>query len=75
MGQVLWDTSPCATTADIVCLPQTRFDTQLQAERFKDELHARCRYPSESYQQLYQDICRLVMLAYLSAEISLITRG
>jgi len=31
------------------------------------------RAPEESPQQLYHDICRLVILAYLSAEASLVT--
>jgi len=58
-GQVLWDIGPRATRADIVCLLQTRFGTQLQAEHFKAVLHARQRAPGESLQQLYQDICNL----------------
>ena len=73
MGQVLWDISPRVTMADIIRLLQTRFKSQLQAERFKVELHARRRAPGESLQQLYQDICRLVTLAYPSAEALLVT--
>jgi len=72
-GQVLWDIGPRATPADIVCLLQTRFRTQLQAERFKAELRARRRTPGESLQHLYQDVCRLVTLAYPSAEALLVT--
>ena len=34
-GQVFWDVGPRATTSDLVCLLQTRFGTQLQAECFK----------------------------------------
>jgi len=60
-------------TADIVLLLKTRFGTQLQAERFKAELCARRRAPGEYLQQLYQDICRLVTLAYPFAEASLVT--
>ena len=44
-GQVLWDISPCVMTANIVHLLQTRFGTQLQAERFKAQLHAKRRAP------------------------------
>ena len=40
-AQVLWDIGPRATTADLICLLQTKFGTQLQAERFKAELCAR----------------------------------
>jgi len=73
-GQVLWDISLQTTTADIVCLLQTRFGTQLQSEWFKVELHARRRAPRQSLQQLYQDICRLVTFAYPSAKALLVTR-
>jgi len=65
--------SLCATTADIVRLLQTSYGTQLQVEHFKVELHARRRAPGESLQQLYQDISRLVTLAYSSAKASLVT--
>ena len=63
VGQVLWNISPRATSADIICLLQTRLGTQLQAERFKAEICARRRASGESLQQLYQDICRLLTLA------------
>jgi len=74
-GQVLWVIGPQATTADIVCLLQTRFRTQLQTEQFKAELHARRRAPGESLhlRLLYQHICKLVTLAYPSAEALLVT--
>jgi len=66
VGQVIWDSFPRATMADIVCHLQSRFGTQLLAERFKAELRAWRRAPGKSFQQLYQDICRLVTLAYCS---------
>jgi len=69
---VLWDISPRAMMADLSCLLQTMFCTQLQAECFKAELHARRRAQGESLQSLYQDICMLVTLAYISAEASLV---
>jgi len=72
-GQVLWVISPRAMTANIVHLLQTRFGTQLEAESFKAELQARWKAPGESLQQLYQDICRLVNLAYPSSKASLVT--
>jgi len=68
VGQFLWDIGPCAVT------DQTRFGTQLQAERFKAELRARMRAPGKSIQQLYEYIGRLVTLAYSSSEASLIIR-
>jgi len=42
-GQLLWELLPHASTADLECLLQTRFGTQLQAERFKNELRIRRR--------------------------------
>jgi len=72
-GQVLWDIGPRVTMANILGLLQTRFGTQLQAERFKAELRARSRASGESLQQLYKDICRLVTLTCPSAEALLVT--
>jgi len=48
-AQVIWVVSPRATMADLVPLLQTRFGTQLQAERFKAELHARQRAPGSPF--------------------------
>jgi len=70
-GQVLLDIAPTATTADVIRLLQTRFGTELQAERFKAELHARWHPEGETLQHLYQDISRLVSLAYPSEEFKL----
>jgi len=50
--QVFWDIGLQVMTADIVCLLQTRFGTQFQAEHFKAELRARLRAPEESLQHL-----------------------
>jgi len=70
-GQVLWDAGLQATTGSIIRLLQTRFGSELQAERFKAELRARRRGSGEPLHQLYQEVCRLVALAYPSAESSL----
>jgi len=43
---------------------------QLQVEHFKAELRV-WRPPGESLQTLYQDVTRLVTLAYLSADVAL----
>jgi len=72
-GQVLRDAGPQATTDSIIRLLQTRFGTELQAETFEAELRARRRGSGEPLQQLYQEICRLVALAYPSANSSLTT--
>jgi len=65
------DVRPLATTIGMVHLLQTTFGTQLEAEHFKTELHARRRAQGESPQSLYKDICRFVMLAYLSVDVAL----
>ena len=52
------------TVADVIALLRTRFGNELQAERFKAELKVRRRRSNESLQQLYQDISKLVALAY-----------
>jgi len=51
-GQVLLDLGPRATTTSIVCLLQTKFGMQLQAEHFKAELRVRRKAPVESLQTL-----------------------
>jgi len=61
---VLWDAGPQLTVADVINLLRTRFGNELQAERFKAEIKVRRRRPNESLQQLYQDISKLVVLAY-----------
>jgi len=63
-GQVLEGLPTEAKTADVVKLLQTRFGTELQAERFKAELSARLRQPDETLQHLYREINRLVSLAH-----------
>jgi len=67
-GQVLWELPPNTTTADLECLLQTRFGTELQAESFKAKLRTRCRDKGESLQDLYRDIGHLLQLAYPGAD-------
>jgi len=62
-GQLLWDAGPQATRGSIIHLLQTRFGSELQAERFNAELRARRRGAGEPLQRLYQEICRLAALA------------
>jgi len=71
-GQVLWDAGPQATVADVIGLLRTRFGNELQAERFKAEIKVRRRRTGESLQQLYQDISKLVALAYPKEEPALV---
>jgi len=46
---------------------------QMQAERYKAELRTKCRAKAESLQALYQDIHRLIQLAYPGTDDSLAT--
>ena len=46
-----------------VALPEARFGNENQAERFRAELRSRKRNKGESLQKLYQDVCRLMLLA------------
>jgi len=47
-----------------VTTAENRFGTQDQTERYRIELKSRKRKKSESLQMLYNDICRLISLAY-----------
>jgi len=71
-GQVLWDAGPQATTQSVINLLRTRFGNELQAERFKAELRTRRGKSGETLQHLYQDVCRMVAMAYPSSEPALI---
>ena len=63
-GQLLWDLGPNVKLAELVRLLRNRFGTSDQAERFRAELRTRKRRPGEHLQKLYNDICRLMSLAY-----------
>jgi len=63
-GQILWDAGTTNSVRSVIRLLRARYGSEGQAERFRAELTARRRRPGESLQSLYQDICRLVALAY-----------
>jgi len=63
-GQVLWDATACNSAETLIQLLRHRFGNQNQTERFRAELKTRRRRQGETLQQLYQDICRLMSLAY-----------
>ena len=65
-GQVLWSTDEYSTVDQLIRLLRNRFGNENQAERFRAELRCRRRRRGESLQSLYQDICRLMTLAYPS---------
>jgi len=60
----LWDAGPQTTADDVVRLLRNRFGNQNQAERFRAELRARRRQKGESLQCVYQDVRRLIALAF-----------
>lgn len=63
-GQILWDAGQLTSDVAIIRLLRARFGNQNQAERFRAELRARRRKKGETLQSLYQDICRMLALAY-----------
>ncbi len=64
-GQVLWECGSSFVSLDsMITLLRNRFGNQNQTERFRAELHARRRAKGESLQAVYQDIRRLVALAF-----------
>jgi hypothetical protein len=63
-GQLLWDLDRDASILHIKKLLRCRFGSDNQAERFRAELRSRKRKAGESLQSLYQDVCRLMALAY-----------
>ena len=63
-GQLLWNAPKDITVDRLIELLRNRFGTNNQAERYRAELRARKRQPSESLQSLYHDIARLMSLAY-----------
>jgi transposase InsO family protein len=63
-GQILWDAGPQTSADEIIRLLRSRFGNSNQAERFRAELKARRRKKNESLQSLYNDICKLLALAF-----------
>jgi len=69
-GQVLWECSSETTSAlsKLVKLLKERFGGAAQSNKYRMELRNRRRQPNETLQVLYQDIRRLIVLAYPSLE-------
>ena len=63
-GNILWDAGVQSSTADVITLLRNRFGNQNQAERFRAELKARRRKNGEPLQAVYQDVRRLMALAF-----------
>ena len=69
--QIMWDAGKQSTVSRVVALLKARFESENQAERFRAELRSRKRGKGESLQKLYQDVCRLMSLAYPSESSTL----
>ena len=63
-GQILWNAGKQSTVGQIIALLKARFGSENQAERFRAALRSRKRSKGESLQKLYQDVRRLIYLAY-----------
>ena len=63
-GFVVTEAGTTATLEEIVQLLKVRFGNEHQAERFRAEMRSRRRRTGEPLQSLYQDLCRLKLLAF-----------
>jgi len=63
-GHILWNMGNKTTVEAAIRLLRNRFGTAGQSEWYRAELHARHRKPGEDLQHLYQEIARLILLAY-----------
>ena len=63
-GQILFDAGKQSTVCRIVALLKACFGSENQSERFRAELRSRKRTEGEPLQKLYQEVRRLMSLAY-----------
>ena len=63
-AQMLWDLPTDTTLQGLVVILKQRFGSVDQVERFRAELKTRRRGVDEDLQSLYNDVCRLMSLAY-----------
>ena len=63
-GQVLWDAGQQSSVDEVIRLLQNRFGSLNEEERYRSELKARRRRRGESLQSVYQDIRRIMALAF-----------
>src|SRR5258708_322162 len=61
---VLWDGTAVHSSDTLITALRNRYGSTNQKERFKSELRARRRRKNETLQSVYQDIRRLMALAY-----------
>ena len=63
-GNVLWESKSHTSAKELIELLRNRFGSQDQSERYRIELKSRRRKKNEPLQVLFNDICRLMALAY-----------
>jgi len=63
-GQVLWDAGQQTSVEEVIILLKNRFGSLNEEERYRSELKARRRRRGEPLQAVYQDIRRLMALAF-----------
>jgi hypothetical protein len=63
-GQILWELDDTATEREVIETLRNRFGSHSQSERFRAELRNRRRRKDESVQSVYNDIRRLLALAF-----------
>ena len=63
-GQVLWDAGQQSSVDEVIKLLQNRFGSLNEEERYRTELKARRGRRGESLQSVYQDIRRLLAMAF-----------
>jgi len=70
-GQVLCDAGKQSSVEEIICLLKNRFGTQNQDKHYRADLKSRRRHKGETLQAVYQDVRRLMALAFLGQSGSL----
>jgi len=63
-GQVLWDAGTTWSTYDVIALMRNRFGSVNQAERHRAQLRALRRQRVDSLQFVFQEVWRLMALAF-----------
>ena len=63
-GQILWDAGAASSADELVALLRNRFGSVHQAERYRAELRALRRRRGDSLQVIYQEVRRLMALAF-----------
>jgi len=63
-SQVLWDAGTSSSPDDLIALLRNRFGSVNQAERYRAEMSALRRRRGDSLQFVYQEVRRLMALAF-----------